>query len=92
VRGTAGKDTLVLYRATDGDPITALHSVCAHEGGPRDKGTLVDGCVECPWHQSRFRLDDGHVVQGPAVYDQPRFEVREAEGGGLEARRVEAGA
>jgi nitrite reductase/ring-hydroxylating ferredoxin subunit/uncharacterized membrane protein len=92
VRGTAGKDTLVLYRATDGDPITALHAVCAHEGGPLDKGTLVDGCVECPWHQSRFRLDDGHVVQGPAVYDQPRFEVREAEGGGLEARRVEAGA
>lgn len=88
VKAKAGTDTLVLYRAADGDPITALSSVCAHEGGPLDKGTIVDGCVECPWHQSRFRLADGHVVQGPAVYDQPMFEVREADGGGLEARRV----
>ena len=88
VKAKAGNDTIVLYRAADGDPITAIHSVCAHEGGPLDKGTIVDGCVECPWHQSRFRLSDGHVQQGPAVYDQPLFEVREADGGGLEARRL----
>ena len=64
--------------------------MCAHAGGPLDKGTLVDGCVECPWHGSRFRLADGHVARGPAVYDQPVFEVRAKEEGGLEARRAEA--
>jgi nitrite reductase/ring-hydroxylating ferredoxin subunit/uncharacterized membrane protein len=88
VKAKAGADTLVLYRATDADPITALSSVCAHEGGPLDKGEIVDGCVQCPWHGSRFRLDDGHVRRGPAVYDQPVFEVRATAEGGLEARRV----
>jgi nitrite reductase/ring-hydroxylating ferredoxin subunit len=64
--------------------------VCAHAGGPLDKGALVDGCVECPWHGSRFRLADGQLRRGPAVYDQPAFEVRETAEGGLEARRVVA--
>lgn len=91
VRAKAGPDTLVLYRTAEGDPIHALHAVCAHEGGPLDKGTIVDGCVECPWHQSRFDLETGQVRQGPAVYDQPRFEIRAAEGGGLEARRMPTG-
>jgi nitrite reductase/ring-hydroxylating ferredoxin subunit/uncharacterized membrane protein len=88
VKAKAGADTLVLYRAADADPITALSSVCAHEGGPLDKGEIVDGCVQCPWHGSQFRLDDGHVRRGPAVYDQPVFEVRATAEGGLEARRV----
>ncbi len=84
VKAMAGTEPLVLYR--DGDAIRALHGVCAHEGGPLDKGTIVDGCVQCPWHQSQFRLSDGHVVHGPAVYDQPVFEVRRTADGGLEAR------
>lgn len=92
IRAKTTTDTLVLYRDADGAPIQALHAVCAHEGGPLDKGALVDGCVECPWHGSRFRLEDGHVARGPAVYDQPVFEVRETADGGLEARRVAAGA
>ena len=91
VKAKTTTDALVLYRATDGAPIQALHAVCAHAGGPLDKGTVVDGCVECPWHGSRFRLDDGHVSRGPAVYDQPVFEVRERPEGGLEARRVAMG-
>jgi nitrite reductase/ring-hydroxylating ferredoxin subunit/uncharacterized membrane protein len=88
VKAKAGADTLVLYRATDGDPLSALSSVCAHEGGPLDKGEIVDGCVQCPWHGSQFKLADGHVTRGPAVYDQPVFEVRETSDGGLEARRA----
>jgi nitrite reductase/ring-hydroxylating ferredoxin subunit len=87
VKAKAGPDTMALYRAADGGPIQAIHAVCAHEGGPLDKGTVADGCVQCPWHGSRFRLADGHVVRGPAVYDQPVFEVRETADGGLEARR-----
>ena len=62
--------------------------VCAHAGGPLDKGAVVDGCLECPWHASRFRLADGHVVRGPALYDQPAYEIRAAEAGGYEVRRT----
>ena len=86
VRAKAGQDTLVLYRA--GDAIHALDDTCAHAGGPLSGGTVIDGCIECPWHGSRFRLSDGRVVRGPAVYDQPAYEVRAVDGGGLEARRL----
>ncbi len=84
---TLGINTLILVRT--GETILALHETCAHAGGPLAEGTLVDGCVQCPWHGSRFRLADGHVARGPAMYDQPAYEVRRAEsGGGWEARRT----
>jgi nitrite reductase/ring-hydroxylating ferredoxin subunit/uncharacterized membrane protein len=82
----AGINDLVLVRI--GDTVHTMHAVCAHAGGPLDKGTVVDGCLECPWHASRFRLADGRVVRGPAVYDQPSYELRAAEGGGYEVRRA----
>jgi nitrite reductase/ring-hydroxylating ferredoxin subunit len=88
VKAKAGPDTIVLYRAKADGPVSAIHGVCSHAGGPLEKGALIDGCVECPWHGSRFDLASGHVRQGPAVYDQPRFEVREAPDGTLEARRL----
>lgn len=85
-RATLGSNTLVLVRIAGS--IHALHETCAHAGGPLAEGRVVDGCIECPWHQSRFRLRDGTVAQGPAVYDQPRYEIRAAETGGWEARRA----
>ena len=80
-----GINTLVLVRV--GSTIHALHDTCAHAGGPLSGGTVVDGCIECPWHGSRFRLDDGHLRRGPTVYDQPVYEVRRGEAG-WEARRA----
>jgi nitrite reductase/ring-hydroxylating ferredoxin subunit len=44
------------------------------------EGEFVDGCVVCPWHHSRFRLDDGSIVDGPAVAPQPTYAVREQDG------------
>ena len=51
----AGINDLVVVRI--GDTVHAMHTVCAHAGGPLDEGPVVDGCIECPWHGSRFRLD-----------------------------------
>lgn len=85
-KARAGINDLVLVR--QGDTVHAMHAVCAHAGGPLDKGEVVDGCLQCPWHESRFRLTDGHVVRGPSVYDQPSYEIRAAEAGGYEVRRV----
>jgi nitrite reductase/ring-hydroxylating ferredoxin subunit len=87
VRGRVGINSLVLVR--DGETVHALHETCAHAGGPLSKGTVVDGCIQCPWHGSRFRLSDGTARRGPTVYDQPRYEVRLGESG-PEARRVTA--
>ncbi len=85
-RARAGAQNLLLLR--EGDTIHALHDACAHAGGPLSEGRIVDGCIECPWHFSRYRLSDGRRVQGPTTFDQPRYEVRPAGGGGYEARRV----
>jgi nitrite reductase/ring-hydroxylating ferredoxin subunit/uncharacterized membrane protein len=85
VTAKLGINQLVLVR--DGERILALHDTCAHAGGPLNEGRIVEGTIECPWHFSRYRLESGHVVQGPSVYDQPAYEVRAREGGGWEARR-----
>jgi nitrite reductase/ring-hydroxylating ferredoxin subunit/uncharacterized membrane protein len=84
----AGINDLLVVRI--GNTIHAMHDVCAHAGGPLHEGTLVDGCIQCPWHGSRFRLTDGAAARGPTVYDQPSYEVRAADGGGYEVRRVRA--
>ena len=86
IKAKLGINQLVLVR--QGERILALHDTCAHAGGPLYEGRLLDGAViECPWHASRYRMESGHVVQGPSVYDQPAYEVRAREGGGWEARR-----
>ena len=82
----AGINDLMVVRI--GETVHALHHVCAHAGGPLSEGTVVDGCIQCPWHGSRFRLSDGFAQRGPTVYDQPSYEIRAAEGGGYEVRRV----
>src|SRR5262249_46984866 len=69
----------------NGESILAVGAVCAHAGGPLPEGTIVGDAIQCPWHGSRFRLADGHVVRGPAMYDEPAYDVRMAEGGGWEA-------
>jgi nitrite reductase/ring-hydroxylating ferredoxin subunit len=81
-----GINNLVLIR--DGERIVALHDQCAHAGGPLAEGTVVGDTIECPWHGSRFRLSDGHLRRGPAVYDQPAYEVRRTDVGGWEGRRA----
>jgi nitrite reductase/ring-hydroxylating ferredoxin subunit/uncharacterized membrane protein len=82
----AGINDLLVVRI--GDTVHVMHNVCAHAGGPLNEGELVDGCIQCPWHGSRFRLTDGTARRGPTVYDQPSYELRAAESGGYEVRRV----
>ena len=85
-KAKAGINDLVLVRIADS--VYAMHAVCSHAGGPLAQGTFIDGCVECPWHGSRFRVANGHLRRGPALYDQPAYEIRAAEGGGYEVRRT----
>jgi nitrite reductase/ring-hydroxylating ferredoxin subunit/uncharacterized membrane protein len=85
-KAKAGINDLVLVRIAG--TIHAMHAVCAHAGGPLAQGAVVEGCLECPWHGSWFRLSDGQARRGPTVYDQPSYEIRAAEGGGYEVRRT----
>jgi len=71
-----------------GKSIYAIAATCSHLGGPLDEGTVQDGVVQCPWHGSCFHMRDGSVVNGPAVYAQPTFDVRIRDGK-IELRRLE---
>jgi nitrite reductase/ring-hydroxylating ferredoxin subunit len=33
-----------------------MDSVCSHEGGPLEEGTLDDYTLTCPWHQGKFDI------------------------------------
>jgi nitrite reductase/ring-hydroxylating ferredoxin subunit/uncharacterized membrane protein len=79
-----GQPVLLVRRGTR---LFALGNICSHMGGPLDEGKLVDDCIECPWHGSRFNLYNGRVVQGPATFPQPRYETRVRQGQ-IEIRRL----
>ena len=64
-----------------------MADTCSHFGGPLSEGTLVSNCIVCPYHASQFDLEDGHVVNGPAVHPQPCLEVR-TRGGQIEIRKA----
>lgn len=39
---------------------------CRHLGADLAEGTLdPDGCLVCPWHQSKYDVKTGHMVRGP---------------------------
>jgi nitrite reductase/ring-hydroxylating ferredoxin subunit/uncharacterized membrane protein len=69
----------VLLVRRDGH-VRALADTCTHLGGPLSDGALEGDSVRCPWHGSRFALDDGRVLDGPASAPQPCFDVRVREG------------
>jgi nitrite reductase/ring-hydroxylating ferredoxin subunit/uncharacterized membrane protein len=75
--------SVVLVR--NGGTVSAIGGTCGHWGGPLAEGELVDGCLECPWHGSRFRLADGSVARGPATTPQLAYDVRRT-GDRLEVR------
>lgn len=41
------------------DRFSAIHGVCAHQGGPLYEGKVIDGCLTCPWHGWQYRPEDG---------------------------------
>lgn len=84
--GWAGEVPVFLSRTEAG--LVALAGRCTHRGGPLFEGDVDDGCVTCPWHGARFRVDDGSVVSGPAVRPATVLQVRVA-GDRVQVRRAE---
>jgi len=70
-----------------GDRVFALAETCSHFGGPLSEGKLEGDSIVCPWHASRFALEDGRVINGPAVHPQPCMETR-IRNGKIEVRKA----
>ncbi|HEX3105432.1 MAG TPA: DUF2231 domain-containing protein [Terriglobales bacterium] len=79
-------DCLPILLVRRGKRVFALAETCSHFSGPLAEGKLVGDSIVCPYHSSRFALEDGRVLDGPAVHPQPTLEVR-LRNGRIEVRR-----
>ncbi len=54
----------------------AIDEECTHSGGPLSEGTIDGEEIECPWHQGRFNIKTGAVVDPPPMDDLTSYNVR----------------
>lgn len=79
-------DGMRILLARCGGQVYAIGDVCSHFGGPLSEGEMEGCTVRCPWHGSRFSLEDGSVIDGPSTHPQPSLETRVRDGH-IEVRR-----
>lgn len=72
-----------------GSRIFAMAETCSHFSGPLAEGKLDGDSIVCPYHASRFALEDGRVLDGPAVHPQPCLDVQ-VSNGQIEVRKASA--
>jgi nitrite reductase/ring-hydroxylating ferredoxin subunit/uncharacterized membrane protein len=70
----------VLLSRTSAGEVCAIAATCNHFSGPLEEGEREGDTVVCPWHNSRYDLCSGQVIDGPAVFPQSRYETRVREG------------
>jgi NAD(P)H-dependent nitrite reductase small subunit len=59
-----------------GGDFFAIDDECTHSGGPLSEGTIEGEEIECPWHQGRFNIKTGAVVDPPPMDEVARYNVR----------------
>lgn len=90
-----GQPTRTMYQGTPillvrrGDRLFAMADTCSHFSGPLSEGKLEEDSIVCPYHFSRFALNDGRVLNGPAVHPQPCLDARVRDGK-IEVRKKSA--
>jgi Rieske Fe-S protein len=63
--GTINADQkVVVTQPTEGD-FKAFDSTCTHQGC--QVASVSDGSINCPCHGSKFSIEDGSVLNGPAT-------------------------
>ena len=67
---------LKILLVRDGDVVHALGAECPHAGAPLADGAVCDGRIVCPWHKASFRLDDGALLEPPALDPLTRYPLR----------------
>ena len=75
----------------NGETLSAVHNVCAHQNGPLGEGKIVAGCITCPWHGFQYRPEDG-CSPPPFTEKIPTYKLRlEGEVVFLDPRPLPAG-
>lgn len=63
-----------------GGEFFATSALCTHEEELLTDGLVIDGIIECPWHQGRFCVRTGKAKGAPATIDLATFPVRVEKG------------
>jgi NADPH-dependent 2,4-dienoyl-CoA reductase/sulfur reductase-like enzyme/nitrite reductase/ring-hydroxylating ferredoxin subunit len=69
----AGTAILLIRRK---DQVLAFQAECPHAGAPLEDGAVCENRLICPWHKGTFSLDDGAVLQPPALDALKRYPVQ----------------
>lgn len=80
-------DGVALVLVRHAGRVSAVGQHCAHLGAPMSEGWVHRGQLVCPWHGSRFCLDDGQPASGPATAPLASYDVRVRDGS-VEVRRA----
>ena len=56
-----------------------IDNCCPHAGGNMVGSVVEEGCSVCPWHGWAFRLDNGQLMDSPAV-NVAKYETRIIDG------------
>ncbi len=70
----------VLISRSQNGGICTISASCNHFSGPLEQGNREGDTVVCPWHDSRFNLCTGAVLDGPATFPQSTYETRVRDG------------
>ena len=72
VTACVGGERVAVFRHAGG--LSAVSSVCRHQGGPLGEGRVLDGCITCPWHGYQYLPESG---RSPPPFDErvPTFRV-----------------
>lgn len=73
-----GRD-IAVYRDEDGG-FHASEGHCTHERMLLCEGLVMDGIIECPKHNGRFRITDGKAMGAPVTIDLRTYPVKVADG------------
>lgn len=61
---TGGRDIVIVRDRTS---IHAFGAHCPHAGAPLEEGGICNHRLICPWHKATFNLNDGTVLEPPAL-------------------------
>jgi nitrite reductase/ring-hydroxylating ferredoxin subunit len=76
--GVALTDVKIVVTQPSEGEFKAFEAVCTHQGGAVTQ--VEDGEMVCSLHQSRFAIDDGAAVSGPASNPLPEVQVEVRDG------------
>ena len=67
VRFDHGGKTFAIVRIDE--QVYVLDGLCTHEAAHLADGMVMDHLIECPMHNGRFDVRNGHAVRAPACID-----------------------